>query len=221
MIHYHKFLARCIKKLKRNGVDVKSSVSPVCVFLRDEVIAVSDHLASVSKFSSEEWMACLFYFHGWTDPNPDAEHELRKLVARQKVKAFGELQDLHSPLLRSQIDEQFLKAMSSSREQMNGGQAKQQGGGNKKDPHQVIMQHGYGMDHYNNASHPNVRIRRTIVTSRIIVFAYLLLTYYAFDYFTRITMLVKRPRDENSGYQRVELRLGMMVGFHRWDLRRP
>ena len=64
LIHYHKFLAKCIKKLKRNGVDVKMSVSPVAAFLREEVCAVSDHLAAVSLFDSEEWMSCLQYFSG-------------------------------------------------------------------------------------------------------------------------------------------------------------
>lgn len=56
LIHYHKFLAKCIKKLKRNHVDVKKSYSPVAAFLREEVCAVSDHLAAASKFTSEEWM---------------------------------------------------------------------------------------------------------------------------------------------------------------------
>ncbi len=56
LIHYHKFLAKCIKKLKRNNVDVKTSLSPVSAFLREEVCAVSDHLAATSKFTSEEWM---------------------------------------------------------------------------------------------------------------------------------------------------------------------
>ena len=56
LIHYHKFLAKCIKKLKRNNVDVKTSLSPVSAFLREEVCAVSDHLAATSKFTSDEWM---------------------------------------------------------------------------------------------------------------------------------------------------------------------
>jgi hypothetical protein len=56
LIHYHKFLAKCIKKLRRNGVYVKNSVSPVSVFLRKEVNAVSNHLAAVSHFDSDEWM---------------------------------------------------------------------------------------------------------------------------------------------------------------------
>jgi hypothetical protein len=56
LIHYHKFLAKCIKKLKRNNIDVKTSMNPVPAFLREEVCAVSDHLAAASKFTSEDWM---------------------------------------------------------------------------------------------------------------------------------------------------------------------
>lgn len=67
LIHYHKFLAKCIKKLKRNNIDVKNSMNPVPAFLREEVCAVSDHLAAASKFTSEEWMNvrntfCVFIF---------------------------------------------------------------------------------------------------------------------------------------------------------------
>jgi len=31
-------------------------MNPVPAFLREEVCAVSDHLAAISKFSSEDWM---------------------------------------------------------------------------------------------------------------------------------------------------------------------
>lgn len=123
LIHYHKFLARCIKKLKRNGVDVKTSVSPVSAFLREEVCAVSDHLAAVSKFTAEEWMGALEHFKGWTDDDPDAQEELGEIVSRQKLRSLAEPCDVDSPLLRDQIAEQFLRAMAASRELMaNGGQ---------------------------------------------------------------------------------------------------
>lgn len=117
LIHYHKFLAKCIKKLKRNGVDVKVSVSPVAVFLREEVCAVSDHLAAVSLFTSECWMECLAEFEGWTDPN--SEPRLRKLIEGLKLRPLDEPGDVDSPLLRSQIDEQFLRAMAAARESMS------------------------------------------------------------------------------------------------------
>ena len=120
LIHYHKFLARCIKKLKRNGVDVKTSVSPVAVFLREEVCAVSDHLAAVSLFDSDEWMNCLDKFNGWTESDEKAETNLRELVSKQKLRPLTEPGDVDSPLLRSQIDEQFLRAMASARAQMVG-----------------------------------------------------------------------------------------------------
>ena len=113
-------MAKCIKKLKRNGVDVKTSVSPVSVFLREEVCAVSDHLAAVSLFDSEEWMACLENFHGWIDLNERAESRLRSLVSQLQLRPLSEPGDVESPLLRSQIDEQYLRAMVSARAQMAG-----------------------------------------------------------------------------------------------------
>jgi len=120
LIHYHKFLAKCIKKLKRNGVDVKVSVSPVAVFLREEVCAVSDHLAAVSLFQSEKWMDCLGHFDGWTDTSPEAEARLRCLIEKLKLRPLDEPGDIDSPLLRNQIDEQFLRAMVAAREGMAG-----------------------------------------------------------------------------------------------------
>ena len=86
-IHYHKFLAKCIKKLKRNGVDVKASPSPLAAFLRTEVCAISDHLAQCSYFTSEMWMGCLGQFRGWTVAGEEAEAELRALVLRQDLRA--------------------------------------------------------------------------------------------------------------------------------------
>lgn len=120
MIHYHKFLAKCIKKLKRNGVDVKVSVSPVAVFLREEVCAVSDHLAAVSLFQSEQWMDCLHSFEGWSNATPAAEARLRVLIGNLSLRPLDEPGDVESPLLRNQIDEQFLRAMVAARESMSG-----------------------------------------------------------------------------------------------------
>jgi len=116
LIHYHKFLAKCIKKLKRNGVDVKQSVSPVAVFLREEVCAVSDHLAALSLFDSDEWMACLVHFEGWTDPK--SEDLYRSAVSSLKLRQLAEPGDVDSPLLRSQIDEHFLRTMATARSQL-------------------------------------------------------------------------------------------------------
>jgi hypothetical protein len=118
LIHYHKFLAKCIKKLKRNGVDVKVSVSPVAVFLREEVCSVSDHLARVSHFGSDEWMSCLELFHGWVDGDDKTEERIRSLILGMKLRPLSEPGDVDSPLLRSQIDEQFLRSMVAVREQM-------------------------------------------------------------------------------------------------------
>ena len=118
LIHYHKFLAKCIKKLKRNGVEVKQSVSPVSVFLREEVCAVSDHLAAVSLFGSDEWMACLKHFTGWIVTTPEAEKSYRAFVSELPLRSVQEPGDVNSPLLRSQIDENFLRTMVAQREQM-------------------------------------------------------------------------------------------------------
>lgn len=118
LIHYHKFLAKCIKKLKRNGVDVKVSASPVAVFLREDVCSVSDHLAHISNFGSEQWMECLTTFNGWMDHDDRAESRMRVLVLKLALRPLSERGDIESPLLRSQIDEQFLRLMTASRKEM-------------------------------------------------------------------------------------------------------
>jgi hypothetical protein len=101
--------------LKRNAVDVKQSVSPVAVFLREEVCAVSDHLAGVSMFGSDEWMECLQHFEGWIDSNPESEHYLRTMISGLKLRALAEPGDVDSPLLKNQIDDQFLRTMAAAR----------------------------------------------------------------------------------------------------------
>lgn len=116
LIHYHKFLAKCIKKLKRNGVDVKQSVSPVAVFLREEVCAVSDHLAALSLYDSDEWMACLPHFNGWCPP--ESESYYRSAISALKLRAVEEPCDVDSTLLRSQVDEHFLRSMANARAQL-------------------------------------------------------------------------------------------------------
>uniref|UniRef100_A0A7S3PAP7 Uncharacterized protein n=1 Tax=Amphora coffeiformis TaxID=265554 RepID=A0A7S3PAP7_9STRA len=119
LIHYHKFLAKCIKKLKRNGVDVKHAVSPVAVFLREEVCAVSDHLAECSRFDSDEWMSCLKLFNGWTEIG--AEDGLRERVRLLKLRSLHEPGDVESKLLRDQVDRHFLTAMAKARAQLREG----------------------------------------------------------------------------------------------------
>mmetsp|Transcript_25394 Transcript_25394/g.59830 ORF Transcript_25394/g.59830 Transcript_25394/m.59830 type:complete len:915 (-) Transcript_25394:2718-5462(-) len=120
LIHYHKFLAKCIKKLKRNSICVKNSVSPVAVFLREEVCAVSDHLALVSLFDSDEWMCCLKHFKGWVESSEDAARNSRELVSKLKLRSLHEPGDVDSTLLRHQIDEQLLRAIVNAREQLTG-----------------------------------------------------------------------------------------------------
>jgi len=130
LIHYHKFLAKCIKKLKRNGVDVKQSVSPVSVFLREEVCAVSDHLAAVSLFGSEAWMDCLQHFTGWTDQNGTEQY--RAYINTLPLRPLQEPGDVDSPVLRNQIDEAFLRTMQAQREQMRESGGSQPGSSKSK-----------------------------------------------------------------------------------------
>jgi hypothetical protein len=118
LIHYHKFLAKCIKKLRRNGVEVKQSVAPLAVFLREEVCAVSDHLVAVSTFGSDEWMACLVHFTGWIVVTDEAETAYREAVAALPLRSMQEPGDVNSPILRSQMDEHFLRTMVAQREQL-------------------------------------------------------------------------------------------------------
>ncbi len=122
LIHYHKFLAKCIKKLKRNKVDVKTSLSPVSAFLREEVCAVSDHLACVSKFDSEDWMNALPYFDGWISTNEEDEQIVRDLVKMLPMRKLDETKEyVESPKYRALIDASFDKAMANNREQMAAG----------------------------------------------------------------------------------------------------
>ena len=117
LIHYHKFVHKCIKKLKRNGVDVKTSFSPVSVFLREEVCAVSDHLATVSLFGSEKWMDCLEHFDGWTDlSSKDSISMYQRFVKSLPLRSIQEPVDVDSPLLRNQIDEAFLRTIAMQRD---------------------------------------------------------------------------------------------------------
>mmetsp|Transcript_19117 Transcript_19117/g.38783 ORF Transcript_19117/g.38783 Transcript_19117/m.38783 type:complete len:1041 (-) Transcript_19117:115-3237(-) len=117
LIHYHKFIAKCIKKLKRNGVDVKTSTSAVSYFLRQEVCNVSDHLAAMSKFDSEQWTSALSHFDGWTDNNPYVAEIIRDLVTSQRLHGLAELSDSQSSLLLSEVDEKVLKVMKAIKEE--------------------------------------------------------------------------------------------------------
>jgi hypothetical protein len=122
LIHYHKFLAKCIKKLKRNQVDVKTSPHRVSAFLREEVCAVSDHLASVSKFDSDDWMDALPKFDGWIDNSSENEKVLKKIICILPMKKLCESkEDLDSPTFRNMIESSFEKAMIINREQLSSG----------------------------------------------------------------------------------------------------
>ena len=100
---------------------MKTSLSTVSVFLREEVCAVSDHLAAVSMFDSDQWMECLTHFNGWYATDSDAEDRMRTMIAELKLRSLTEPGDIDSPLLRNQIDENYLRAMAAAREQMVSG----------------------------------------------------------------------------------------------------
>jgi hypothetical protein len=125
LIHYHKFLAKCIKKLKRNSLDVTISAHPVSIFLRHEVCAVSDHLAAISLFGSELWMRCLPDFDGWIDTasNSSSNDEtettslsryrryVQSLPLRSRRENAGDDDVDNNPVWRAQIDSAFSRAM--------------------------------------------------------------------------------------------------------------
>jgi hypothetical protein len=109
----------------------------VSVFLREEVCAISDHLAYISLFDSDQWMQCLEHFSGWTDTHPAAEENIRGLVSQLKLRPLSEPGDVDSPLLRSQIDEQYLRAMASARAQMAGNASESERRPSKEENHQT------------------------------------------------------------------------------------
>jgi hypothetical protein len=119
LIHYHKFLAKCIKKLKRNSLDVTISAHPVSIFLRHEVCAVSDHLAAISLFGSELWMRCLPEFDGWIDTASSSSNEtetmsryhryVQSLPLRSRRENADD-DDVDNPVWREQIDAAFVPA---------------------------------------------------------------------------------------------------------------
>ena len=92
-------------------------MSTVSLFLRQEVCNVSDHLALMSKYDSEEWTSALSHFESWTDHDPNVEGTLRTLVASQKLAGLAETTDAQSSLLRSQIDDKILKAMQLAKDE--------------------------------------------------------------------------------------------------------
>lgn len=94
-------------------------MSPVAVFLREDVCAVSDHLAECSRFDSDEWMACLNNFQGWTEL--ERLTDLRTHVRLLKLRPLHEPSDVESKLLRDQVDRHFLSAMAKARAQLREG----------------------------------------------------------------------------------------------------
>jgi hypothetical protein len=135
LIHYHKFLKKCIKKLKKNhyrnengdggsgGIiclnNDNNSSSSVYNFLCEEVYAVSDHLAIVSLYDSDTWMDCLDHFDGWTNESSVQVLKRTRQILRnlELTTSRGDIDfgiDIGSDsalLVRSQIDEQYLSAL--------------------------------------------------------------------------------------------------------------
>lgn len=80
---------------------------------------MSDHLAFVSKYDSEQWTSALNGFDGWTDHTRDVEESVRKLVLQQKLQGINEMSDLESSLLRSQVSDAILRAIKSEKEKLS------------------------------------------------------------------------------------------------------
>ena len=99
LIHYHKFLAKCIKKLKRYGVDYTDK-NELPTFVRAEVVAISKHLACLSEFTSEEWTNTLPKFHSWDYPNiPSIHFRISRVIQGLAVRPTGKVIDEESPIL--------------------------------------------------------------------------------------------------------------------------
>lgn len=80
---------------------------------------MSDHLAFMSKYDSEQWTSALRCFDGWTDHTHDVEESVRKLVLQHKLQDISEMSDLESSLLRSQVSDAMLRAIKSEKEKLS------------------------------------------------------------------------------------------------------
>ena len=90
--------------------------------MREEVCAVSDHLASVSKFDSDQWMGCLPHFQGWTGTAAEDEKTLRDIVKKLPMRILGDTkEDAEVPAFRELIENAFVKSVAKHKEQMTSG----------------------------------------------------------------------------------------------------
>lgn len=94
---------------------------------------MSDHLAECSRFDSDEWMACLKHFNGWTAVGGEAD--LRERVRLLKLRPLHEPGDVESKLLRDQVDRHFLTAMAKARAQLREGNESIAGGDSRTRGH--------------------------------------------------------------------------------------
>jgi hypothetical protein len=118
LIRYHKFLVKCIKKLKRNNIDVKESMSTTCMFLRGEVVAICDHLNAASKFTAEDWMKGLSSFNGWISQDPEIQKLIKITIDSLPTRnIFVSTNDISIPA-ENHIDRCFHVAMSSTEDQV-------------------------------------------------------------------------------------------------------
>ena len=109
LIHYHKFLKKCVRRLRSwNGDalisfedDTTTSLS-VSAFLRNEIHSVSDHLAFLSYLDSKTWVECLDCFYGWTDESNKkvAEHNHQR-ISNLKLTSMTSSSSPSSSLLLS------------------------------------------------------------------------------------------------------------------------
>lgn len=90
LINYHKFLAQCIKKLKKSCDNVNdndnhngsciTSCSSILLLLQEESHGVSGQLAMASQFTGQQWSQKLAFYHGWFSTSTADEDLLRQTI---------------------------------------------------------------------------------------------------------------------------------------------
>lgn len=65
-------------------------------------------------------MEALSHFKGWHDPKIEGQERLREIIRTLDLRKMNENSDAESALLRNQIDESFLRAMTLSAKELDG-----------------------------------------------------------------------------------------------------
>jgi len=121
LINYHKFLAKCIKKLKKSCDNVNdndndnhngsciTSCSSILLLLQEESHGVSGQLAVASQFTGQQWSQKLAFYRGWFSTGTADEDLLRQtiwdlqFVSIKSSSSYNDQQ--HQPMMqRDHID---------------------------------------------------------------------------------------------------------------------